>query len=165
MAITPKIHTSKQSSSVSSKLSFQTSPSQVSSESFTSKSLASEAVTVTPSVLYTTSSTIDKISQVTAKENSTLSTTSTVTSTPKQTRKPGPKLPNCDYCLPSDVLLILAENKDFYKNECNRASILRNAVQKTTNQRIDLKEPCAHDEEKIVFDVGEGTLQQTPKRA
>lgn len=50
-----------------------------------------------------------------------------LSSTPKRVHKPGPKLPNCDYCLPKDVLAILTAKKDFYKNNNSNPSILRNA--------------------------------------
>lgn len=47
----------------------------------------------------------------------------------KQIHKPDPKLPNCDYCLPKDVLAMLDANRDFYKNDSSHQSILLNPTQ------------------------------------
>ncbi|EJW77183.1 hypothetical protein WUBG_11909 [Wuchereria bancrofti] len=80
--------------------------------------------------------------------------------------KPGPKLPNCDYCLPKDVLAVLTANRNFYKNDSICQPILLNPIQKGTGLlHINLKEPKGTDEEKIAFDYGEGLLKQTPKNS
>uniref|UniRef100_A0AAF5PWN5 PDZ domain-containing protein n=3 Tax=Wuchereria bancrofti TaxID=6293 RepID=A0AAF5PWN5_WUCBA len=84
----------------------------------------------------------------------------------KQMHKPGPKLPNCDYCLPKDVLAVLTANRNFYKNDSICQPILLNPIQKGTGLlHINLKEPKGTDEEKIAFDYGEGLLKQTPKNS
>ncbi|KAK6103443.1 PDZ domain family protein [Brugia pahangi] len=83
----------------------------------------------------------------------------------EQMHKSGSKLPNCDYCLPKDVLTVLTANRNFYKNDSIYQPILLNPIQEGTGLHVNLREPKETDEEKIAFDYGEGLLKQTPKNS